>query len=205
MNVPKINTSVSLVLASASPRRKELLEQAGVKFRVIPPGLVEPDHRFGRLLPAQRAEAIAYFKARAVADLYPDDFVMGADTIVAVGKRVLGKPADANEAREMLRFLSGTQQVVITGVALLGPGGYRLIASDETAVTMRAMSEQDIEDYIASGEWMDKAGAYAIQETADRFVSKIDGSWSNVVGLPLELLSQMLQEMGSHLEIPEAS
>lgn len=202
MNIPPIKTDLPLILASVSPRRKLLLEQAGAHFRVVPPNLTEPDHRLGRLLPPQRAEAIAYFKARAVADLYPGDFILGADTIVAVGNKVLGKPVNAAEAREMLRLCSGTRQVVITGVALLGPNGHRLIASDQTIVTMRPITDAELDDYIASGEWIDKAGAYAIQETGDRFVSKVEGSWSNVVGLPLELVSQMLTEMSSHPETP---
>ena len=159
----------------------------------------EPDELIHKLPPAQQAESLSYFKARSVADLHPDGLVLGADTVVAVGGQVLGKPTDADDARRMLRTLSSTRHCVITGVTLLGPQRQRLIASEVTYVTMRPMSEQDIEDYIASGEWEGKAGAYAIQETAqDRFVLKVEGSYSNVVGLPMELVTRMLDELATH-------
>ena len=188
-----------LVLASSSPRRRELLADAGYQFEVVSPPMDEPDELIHKLPPAQQAESLSYFKARSVADLHPDGLVLGADTVVAVGGQVLGKPTDADDARRMLRTLSSTRHCVITGVTLLGPQRQRLIASEVTYVTMRPMSEQDIEDYIASGEWEGKAGAYAIQETAqDRFVLKVEGSYSNVVGLPMELVTRMLDELATH-------
>jgi septum formation protein len=188
-----------LVLASSSPRRRQLLEEAGLEHEVVAPPLAEPVHLGKGLWPARRTEALAYFKARAVSDARPEDLVLGADTVVAVGGRVLGKPADADDARRILRMLSGTRQAVITGVALLGPGR-RGIASETTYVTMRSMSEEELEAYIASGEWKGKAGAYAIQETADRFVTKLEGSFSNVVGLPMELVGRMLRLAGRREE-----
>ena len=183
------------VLASSSPRRRQLLQEAGYRFQVIEPLIAEPDEAFSGLSPAQQAESLAYFKARAVWDLYPGKSVLGADTIVALGPKVLGKPDDADDARTMLQNLSGTRHCVITGVALLTPDCQRIIASDVTFVTMRAITPHEIEQYIASGEWMGKAGAYAIQETADRFVAKVEGSFSNIVGLPMELLARMLERI----------
>ena len=187
-----------LILASGSARRRQLLGEAGLKFIAVTPSITEPDDIFERLPPMQQAEALAYFKARAVAERFPRRYVLGADTIVAKGNRVFGKPVGQDEARQMLGELSGSRHRVITGVALLGPGGERLIASDVTFITLRAMTPRELDDYIASGEWQGKAGAYAIQETADRFVSAVEGSFTNVVGLPMELLDRMLHELRSH-------
>ena len=194
------NDGLELVLASGSPRRRQLLAEAGIPFTVVAPMLAEPEDLFSRLPPMQQAEALAYFKARTVADQFPGRYVLGADTIVAKGNRVLGKPADQDQARAMLAELSGTRHRVITGVALLGPDGERLIASDVTFITLRAMSPQDIDGYIASQEWRGKAGAYAIQETADRFISAVEGSFSNVVGLPIELVERMIHELRARPE-----
>jgi septum formation protein len=197
----RMDLGYRLILASASPRRKTLLAAAGFAFDVVPPPIPEPAEHLGRLSPSQQAEALAYFKARAVADEHADACVLAADTIVTVGDRVLGKPASAREAREMLETLSDTRQSVITGVALLCPEDRRLIASDCTCVTMRKMTRQEIDDYIASNEWVGKAGAYAIQETADRFVTKVEGSFTNVVGLPMELVKGMFAELRRHPEL----
>ncbi|MFB3890835.1 MAG: nucleoside triphosphate pyrophosphatase [Phycisphaerae bacterium] len=192
------------VLASSSPRRQALLRDAGYSFKVIAPPIQEPDEIIGKLPPAQQAESLAYFKARSVADAHPGVWVLAADTIVTLAGKVMGKAADADAARAMLRTLSGTRHTVVTGVALLGPDEERLIASDVTHVTMRKMSPLEIESYIASGEWIGKAGAYAIQETADRFVQKVEGSFSNVVGLPVELVGRMIAEMRSHPQMHKA-
>lgn len=186
----------NLVLASSSPRRRALLSEAGIDHEVVSPPVDEPHDVAGGLSPAQLAEALAYFKARAVADEVDGAAVLGADTICAADGHVLGKPADADEARWMLRKLSSAPHFVITGVAVLGPSVGRLIASDVTRITMKPMSAADIEDYIATGEWDGKAGAYAIQESADRYVTEVDGSFSNVVGLPIELVGQMLRRVG---------
>ena len=186
--------ALRLILASSSPRRRRLLAEAGFDFEVRPPPVEEPSDLAAELPPARRAEALAYFKARRVADQCPQAYVLGADTIVAAGGRILGKPGDRQEAEAMLRCLSGTRHEVITGVALLAPGGHKRIASESTFVTMRPMSDEEIDEYLASGEWIGKAGAYAIQETADRFVDRIEGSWSNVVGLPIERVGRMIAE-----------
>jgi len=177
-----------------------LLAEAGYDFDVVDPPIEEPTDLGAELSPAERAEALAYFKARTVADGLDGGYVIGADTIVALpgeSAEVIGKPADRIEAERMLRSLSGTRHQVITGVALLGPGGHRQIASAVTHVTMRPMTDAEISAYIESGEWIGKAGAYAIQETADRFVDKVEGSFSNVVGLPIEMVTGMLAAAGA--------
>jgi septum formation protein len=181
-----------LVLASSSPRRRQLLSEAGYAFDVIVPPISEPQCAPADMAPAAVAEAAAYFKARSVADRQADAAILAADTVVVVNGRIIGKPADRAEAEHILRTLSGTRHAVITGVALLEPDGRRQIASDVTHVTMRPMSEREIAEYLDSGEWAGKAGAYAIQETADRFVRTVEGSFSNVVGLPMELVERML-------------
>jgi len=183
-----------LILASSSPRRRQLLTDAGYQFEVVAPTLAEPEEGLKHLPPCQQAEALAYFKARAVGTR-DGAYVLAADTIVAAGGSVLGKPADAEEARRMLTDLSGTRHAVITGVALLGPDGRRRIASDTTYVVMRKITPREIDRYVAGGEWQGKAGAYAIQETADRFVERLEGSFSNVVGLPVELVGRMIHEL----------
>jgi septum formation protein len=191
----QIQAVPEFILASSSPRRRQLLQDAGYRFQVVAPTIPEPDEAFSGLSPAQQAESLAYFKARVVSDLHPGRYVVGADTIVALGDKVLGKPDDADHARTMLQNLSGTRHRVITGVAVLAADGRRIIASDITYVTMRPLTPDEIERYIASGEWIGKAGAYAIQETADRFVQGVQGSFSNIVGLPMELLARMLERI----------
>lgn len=185
-----------LILASASPRRRELLRSAGYDFDVVVAALPEPQQAVAELPPADQAKALAYFKARAVARNRPAAVVLAADTVVAMGDDVLGKPCGAAEARAMLGRLSGSRHAVITGVAVVGASRPRLIASEMTYVTMRPMSPEEIEAYVASGEWRDKAGAYAIQETADRFILKLEGSFTNVVGLPMELTARALASFG---------
>ena len=171
------------------------MARAGYRFDVVAPAIDEPDQGPESIVPARQAEALAYFKARSVSDLCSGRCVLGADTVVATANRVLGKPADAAEAREMLMGLSGTRHAVITGVALLASKVQRLIASDVTYVTMRQITGGEIDDYVGSGEWIGKAGAYAIQETADRFVDAIEGSFTNIVGLPMELVARMIGQL----------
>ncbi len=194
------------VLASRSPRRIELLGEAGYRFVVIPPPLREPPTAEPGVSPGQFAEALAFFKASSVHAGHPDRIVVGADTIVALEGEIFGKAVDEQDARRILRKLAGVTQSVITGLAVLLPqepgcqkAGRRVIASEVTHVTMRPMSQHEIDGYIASGEWRDKAGAYAIQESADRFVAKVEGSLSNVVGLPLELLERVMNKIKPEL------
>ena len=180
-----------IVLASASPRRQELLKSAGVEFVVKPANIPELRHK-GEASQAF-AERMAREKARAVWAGTKDEFVLGADTIVVVDDLVLGKPGDELDAERMLRLLSGRKHRVITGVCLKG-SAVEDVRSETTAVHFSALSDHDIRSYIATGEPMDKAGAYAIQGLASRWISKIEGDYSNVVGLPVALVLQMLRE-----------
>lgn len=188
-----------LILASASPRRKMLLERAGYEFEVVIPELGEfaPEEVS---IPAEfYAEAVAYFKARSVADGIADDdvVILAADTIVVCDEEIIGKADSEDEAREILRKLSHNKHCVITGVAVIdNETGCRLMESDKTEVVMKPLTEEEIEGYIRSGNWIGKAGAYAIQEGGDRFVVELNGSFTNVVGLPMELVKEMLGRFG---------
>ena len=185
--------SGELILASSSPRRRMLMRQAEMPCRVVHPPIHEPEDIDEGLTPAGQAEALAYFKASSVERLQVGALVLGADTVVSIGPEVLGKADTPEQAAAMLARLSGTRHEVITGVALLGPGHWRMIASETTRITMRTITPAEIDGYVESGEWRGKAGAYAIQETGDKFVVNVDGSFSNVVGLPMELLARMLE------------
>jgi len=173
----------------------ELLRAAGVAFQAVPPRYEEPDPIEFRYNPAEFAQAASYFKARSVADDYPDRLILAADTIVALNGQIYGKPVDARDARRILAVLAGTTQEVITGVTLYEPAaGRRLIRHGVTRVTMRPISESELDAYIASGQWQGKAGGYGIQDSDDPFVQTTEGSLSNVVGLPVELVMEMLAE-----------
>jgi septum formation protein len=180
-----------LVLASASPRRQELLRNAGITFDVQPAHIAEDP------LPGEGArectERLACEKALAVARQRPQDCVLGADTVVVVDGQLLGKPSDAADAARMLRLLSGREHQVITGVCLV-VSGQPSMASETTLVTVSEITDKDIADYVASGEPMDKAGAYAIQGIASRWIPRIEGDYSNVVGLPVALVFRMLRK-----------
>ncbi len=196
MTEPPDTAGPTFVLASQSPRRRQLLEEAGYRFEVIAPPLDEPPTVAAAVTASQHAESVAYFKARSVMERYrPPLPVLGADTVVALGDALFGKPADAADARRILSALSGTRHAVITGVALIDPHGSRLIASDVTHVRMRAMSDEAMEAYLASGLWAGKAGAYGIQDRDDPLVECIEGSFSNVVGLPLEQLPALFAQL----------
>jgi septum formation protein len=188
---------IRLILASASPRRAELLRKHGYDFRIIEPPHQEPSYEDDNLTPAQHAEALSHFKAASVAPRLLEGWVLGADTLTVLGGEVFGKPKDRADARRILQLLGGTIHQVITGVTLLdAPSRRRLIRHDITAVTMRALSAAQLETYLDSNEWQGKAGAYGIQDSADEFVDHIKGSFTNVVGLPMELLDEMLREFG---------
>jgi len=187
-----------LVLASNSPRRRDLLRRAGYRFDVRPPPVGERGVKADR--PAgPYVESLAYLKATAAIEAHglADGLVLGADTAVELGGRLLGKPADEADARRILADLSGTRHRVVTGLALVAPGaGRRLLAHDITRIRMAVMTPGQIEAYVAGGEALGKAGAYAIQETGDRYVEEVDGSFTNVVGLPMELLERMIKAAG---------
>jgi septum formation protein len=180
-----------LVLASASPRRQELLRNAGIAFEVQAADI--PEDPLPGECAKDCAERLAREKALAVARQRPHDVVLGADTVVVVDGQLLGKPSDAADAARMLRLLSGREHQVITGVCLVVSGQWS-VASQATSVTMSEITEKEIADYVASGEPMDKAGAYAIQGIASRWILRIDGDYSNVVGLPVALVVRMLRE-----------
>lgn len=179
-----------LVLASASPRRQELLRNAGIPFEVQPADIQE-DPLPGEG-PRACAERLAREKAAAVARHCRDTTVLGADTVVAVEGQILGKPLDVADASRMLRMLSGRRHQVITGVCLVHDGVCS-VASEITWVTMANIPDQEIAEYVATGEPMDKAGAYAIQGLASRWIPRIEGDYSNVVGLPIALVWRMLK------------
>jgi septum formation protein len=182
-----------IVLASSSPRRQELLRNAGISFVVQAADILETP-RTGEE-PRALAERLALEKANAVFLQRPSDFVLGADTIVVVEAQILGKPRDEADAARMLRLLSGRSHRVITGVCLMGPG-FVDVRSESTVVSVSKLSEQDISSYVATGEPMDKAGAYAIQGIASRWISRLEGDYFNVVGLPVGLVYGMLKEHG---------
>lgn len=187
-------------LASQSPRRRELLTEAGFSFRAFP---VKVSEIFDENLnAAEVASHLATVKVKACFEqnksLESKGFlVLGADTIVVLGDQILGKPTDAAEAEEFLRRLSGKTHSVITGICLWESGTDKhWIGHDQTLVSFRSLSEQEIRAYVATGEPMDKAGGYGIQGAGGKFVSSFQGSKSNVVGLPLELLQRALLENG---------
>lgn len=183
-----------LVLASASPRRRQLLEAAGLGFTVDAADVDETPPR-GKKAP-KVALLLARRKAEAVAARHPEDFVLGADTIVELEGQILGKPRDDQDAARILGALSGHTHRVITGIWLVPPGAPGHGQTVETRVTMRALSAEEIRAYVASGEGRDKAGAYAIQETGDAFVARLEGDYDNVVGLPVSKVRWLLEAYG---------
>ncbi len=184
---------MKLTLASSSPRRAELLRAAGIPFDVLP---VEVDERFHADEKPDRAVArLAEAKASAAAAIRPDDIVLGADTTVVIRDQALAKPVDADEATRMLRMLSGRTHEVLTGICLCHRGR-RLVHVEPTRVRMARISESEIAWYVSTSEPYDKAGGYAAQGLASRFIEGIDGSFSNVVGLPISNVYELLKELG---------
>ncbi len=182
-----------LILASASPRRLDLLAQAGIVPDAVRPTDID-ETPLPRELPRVTALRLARGKARAAA-ADPDEIVLAADTIVALGRRALGKPADAAEAARFLTLLSGRRHTVVTAVVLRRAGheSHRVV---ETAVRFKRLSEAEIAAHVASGDWQGKAGGYAIQGIAGGFVVKLVGSYTNVVGLPLQETTSLLSGEG---------
>jgi septum formation protein len=184
-----------LVLASASPRRLELLARIGVvPDRVLPTDTDETPRKAE--LPRQLAARLSAAKAEAAAADAPDALVLAADTVVGVGRRVLGKPADEAEARRFLELLSGRRHRVLTGVSLRTPDGKARARLVDSVVAFQRLTEAQIAAYLATGEWRGKAGGYAIQGRAEMFVRFLSGSHSNVVGLPLFETAQLLRGVG---------
>ena len=189
---------MKLILASSSSRRAELLRDAGIAFEVCAPRVDEARH------PDQTAEKmvarLAEAKARAVAELVGEGkpaIIIGADTAVELDGEIFGKPRDAADAREMLSYLSGRTHFVLTGICVLRlPDGATRSAVERTAVTFAPLDPNEIEAYVTSGEPFDKAGGYAIQGRAGRYIPRIEGCYFNVVGLPLARLHAQLSDLG---------
>ena len=189
--------SAPLILASISPRRRALLAEHGVEFEVIPSNV--PETPLTGESPGQFARRAAQEKVAEVARRYPGRFILGADTVVVLDGAIFGKPMDRDDARRMLRSLSGRRHAVLTAVALLHPTGHVEEVLVETEVEFRTLADEEIEEYIERGEPFDKAGAYAIQGSAGKFVRAVRGSYSNVIGLPIEEVTTLLQV---HVPVP---
>jgi len=184
---------MEIVLASRSPRRRELMAKVAPEFSVCPSGVREEE--IGETDPLLFAVAAAEKKARDVAESHPEALVIGADTVVALGGRILGKPRDLAEGREMLRALSGSRHRVITGVALFRKSDGRLATGYEiTRVVFRRLEDAEIEEYLAKNEFLDKAGSYAVQEVGDRFVKRIAGDYENIVGFPVGRVKRLMKK-----------
>lgn len=184
-----------LILASGSPRRRELLAEAGIPFAVHPS---DADETLDPALsPEGNALALAFKKADAVAHRFPDDVTLAADTMVVLGDDIIGKPVDEADARSMLARLSGETHVVVTGVALVRPADrLRWSGAAVSRVTFRPVAAAAIAAYVATGEPMDKAGGYAIQGGAAGWIERFEGSRTNIIGLPMELVADALSRFG---------
>ncbi len=185
--------TAQIILASASPRRRQLLAKAGYQFKVVHPDIDEAAFSADQVDPCKYAEQMALAKARIVAKKYPESLVISADTIVDFQGEIIGKPADAKEARQIIQKLFSAPHQVITGLAVCRLcENIELVAQDSTTVYPKRLTQEQITNHIKSGLWKDKSGAYAIKENSDEFVEKIEGSLTNVMGLPMELLERLL-------------
>ena len=183
----------TIVLASQSPRRAQLLREAGIAFDAVAPAYEEPDPGTWASGAVSYVETVSLAKAESVAERFGDRIILGADTTVAVGDRMFGKPADEADARRILGSLAGTTHQVITGVALYhAKTGRRLVRHAIALCRMRPMTPGELDDYVAGRGWEGKAGAYGIQDEGDEFVTLVEGSFDNVVGLPVDLVVEML-------------
>jgi len=188
-----MNNKSPLILASASPRRKELLKQIGLEFKVFPSHI---DEYIDNNLPIEgQVEKLAVDKAKEVFSHFPDSIILGADTVVVLDDKIIGKPENTLNAIQMLKKLRGKEHMVITGVAVLR-SGKKAVGHKKTYVSIKEVTDSVITKYVESGEPMDKAGAYAIQGLGALLVEGIIGDFSNVVGLPLGLTASLLSELG---------
>ena len=192
------DTSHRIILASASPRRKELLEAIGVQFIVRPSEveeLMDPDE-----IPEDQVQRLAFEKASDVAKRYPESWVLGADTIVVIDGRILGKPSDRTEAEYMLSTLSGKTHTVFTGYAILNLSfpDSNIVGFSRSEVLIRQLTRDEIKGYVDTGEPMDKAGAYGAQGLGMALIEKIEGSYTNVIGLPM---TQIFMDLEEHFKI----
>ena len=187
------NEARPLILASGSPRRRELLGRMGYEFQICSPDVDE--HVSGHARDIVRTLAVR--KARAAAERFDHGVIIASDTLVALDGAPLGKPADADDARRMLRALSGREHEVFTGVCVIdAQTGMEEAQVDRTGVRFRPLTDAEIDAYVATGEPMDKAGAYGIQGGAGKFVESLDGSYENVMGFPVRLVGEMLGRFG---------
>ena len=187
-----------IILASASPRRVELLEKIGLRFKVEPSNYEEDMH--SELEPHEFARKISLEKAEAVASKHKNAIVIAADTIIVFGSKILGKPHTENEARKMLETINGKSHSVITGFSIIDTGKNKTLSkSVETKIHVRKLTLAEIDAYVKSKEPLDKAGAYAIQGLGAVIVEKIEGDYFNVVGLPLSALTEALKEFGINI------
>jgi septum formation protein len=188
---------VRLILASISPRRADLLRESGISFRVEPPRVEEwSAEEFPEIQPGELARGNARRKAQAVAERHPGQPVLAADTIVVCEGRILGKPADEEMARQMLGWLSGRTHEVVTAVVLVLPDGKKIRESVvRTRVKFRELGKAEVEAYVREIEVLDKAGAYALQDGGDRLVERVEGSRSNVIGLPMETVLPWCEDL----------
>ena len=183
-----------LILASRSPRRSELLRSLGLEFEVSPSHVEETTDP--ALTPEQNARNTARDKARRVARQHPGTYVLGADTMVVLGREIIGQPADAEDACRILLKLAGKRHRVVTGVVLITPDGKEHETAVASTVAIQSVSREEIRSYVATGEPLDKAGAYAIQGKGSFLVESWEGSKSNIIGLPLEALTALLRQAG---------
>jgi septum formation protein len=183
-----------LLLASQSPRRRELLEQTGIVLEIVPSDIDEQDISIKN--PAEYVKALSFMKAEKISGVYPDSWILGADTIVVLQDQILGKPESEHHAMEMLRLLSNREHMVFTGFCIMNKHKQTVIKSDvETRVWFKPLSDQEIKWYVSTKEPFDKAGAYGIQGLGAFLVRKIFGSYSNVVGLPVCEVIEALMEL----------
>jgi septum formation protein len=186
---------VRIILASASPRRRQLLAEANYEFKVVPPDIEESAFSAGRQRATDYAKGLALAKAKSVAQKYPGSLVIGADTVVDFNGQIIGKPIDAKDAERITKKLFSAPHKVITAVAIVRlSDNIELVESDTTTVYPKKLTAEQIATHIQSGSWQDKAGAYAIKETGDEFIERIEGSLTNVMGLPMELLQRLLEQ-----------
>ncbi len=186
----------SFILASASPRRKQLLTEAGYKFMVIRPDIDESAFSTKDVEPCEYAKQLALAKTKNIAEYHPDCLVIAADTIADFEGEIIGKPADQTDAEQITKKLFSKPHKVITGIAIVRlRDGIELNESDTTNVYPKKLAPEQIDGHIKSGSWRDKAGAYAIQENGDEFIERIEGSLTNVMGLPMELLERLLKRL----------
>ncbi|MHC5146577.1 MAG: Maf family protein [Planctomycetota bacterium] len=189
--------TTQFILASASPRRRDLLRKAGYCFEIVPSAVDESKYDTNGITSEKHTKILALAKAKDIAAKFPNAVVMGSDTVVDLDGEIIGKPDHAEHAEEITRKLFSKPHKVITGLALVCiEKSIEIVEADTTIVYPRKLTEAQIADHITNGQWEGKAGAYGIQETGDEFVDHIDGSFTNVMGLPMEMTERLLEKIG---------